>query len=684
MLRYRTSFLLLGAVFTFASIVTAGAEEKSAGDDFVSKSLAREIIGPRQAQAEVADYCESATPEMPTVKTVADWEDYTRRVRSSVFDQVIFRGRAAAWRDAKLRVEWLDTIPGGPGYRIKKLRYEALPGLWIPALLYEPENLTGKVPVVLDVNGHERVGKSADYKQVICINQAKRGMLALNIEWFDMGQFRDGRYRHDLINHIDLCGTSGIATHYLAMTRGIDVLLSLEHADPTRVAVTGLSGGGWQTIFVSAFDTRVTLTDPVAGYSSFRTRARYLSDLGDSEQTPNDLATVTDYAIMTAMMAPRATLLTFNATDNCCFASGHALPPLLKAATPIFELYGKPEKLRSHINTDPGTHNYLVDNRQAFYRMAGDSFYPGDSHFDAKEIPSDSEVKKDEELLVPLPQDNATLTSLALGLSEHTPKLSDLPREKDKAKAWQESHREKLREIVRAKRYKTQAERKSESEEGGIKAVFWRLKIGEWSVPAVELSKGSPAQSTILLADAGRSALAAEAAARLKAEANVRLLLLDPFYIGESKIAERDYLYALLLAAIGDRPLGLQASQVAAAARWLKQEYGGGSISLVADGPRTSVMALVAGALEEQAISSVSVKGSYGSLRELIEAKTVYNSSPELFCFGLLKDFDVSTLAALVAPRPVSFASQTERLKGAIAGLDDWSQLLGAGQAPKP
>ena len=66
------------------------------------------------------------------------------------------------------------------GYRIKKLRYEALPGLWIPALLYEPEKLKGRVPVVLNVNGHDSKGKAAPYKQIRCINLAKRGMLALN------------------------------------------------------------------------------------------------------------------------------------------------------------------------------------------------------------------------------------------------------------------------------------------------------------------------------------------------------------------------------------------------------------------------------------------------------------------------------------------------------------------------
>ena len=117
-------------------------------------------------------------------------------------------------------------------------------------------------------------------------------MLALNLEWFGMGQFRDGGYRHGQINQIDLCGAGGVATHYLAMTRGLDVLLALEHADPERVAVTGLSGGGWQTIFISALDPRVKLSNPVAGYSSFLTRVRHFSDLGDSEQTPCDMATV--------------------------------------------------------------------------------------------------------------------------------------------------------------------------------------------------------------------------------------------------------------------------------------------------------------------------------------------------------------------------------------------------------
>ena len=72
----------------------------------------------------------------------------------------------------------------------------------------------------------------ADYKQARCINLAKRGMLALNVDWIGMGQLRSPENAHALLNHLDLCGTSGLAVFYLLQTRGVDVLLAHEHVDP--------------------------------------------------------------------------------------------------------------------------------------------------------------------------------------------------------------------------------------------------------------------------------------------------------------------------------------------------------------------------------------------------------------------------------------------------------------------
>ncbi len=112
-------------------------------------------------------------------------------------------------------------------------------------------------------------------------------MLALNVEWFGMGQLRTAGFAHGRMNQLDLCGASGLAPFYLAMSRALDAGVSHEHADPKRVAVAGLSGGGWQTILISSLDERVTLANPVAGYGSFHTNIAF-DDMGDSEQAPTD------------------------------------------------------------------------------------------------------------------------------------------------------------------------------------------------------------------------------------------------------------------------------------------------------------------------------------------------------------------------------------------------------------
>ncbi|HEY2950951.1 MAG TPA: hypothetical protein VGK40_00125, partial [Verrucomicrobiae bacterium] len=503
---------------------------------------------------------------------------------------------------------------------------------------------------------------------------------ALNPEWIGMGQLNGKDYQHDKMNQLDLCGTSGVSPFYQAMARGLDVLLAHKYADPNRVAVSGLSGGGWQTIFVSSLDTRVTLCNPVAGYSSLRTRARFLEDLGDSEQTPCDLGDVTDYALLTALLAPRPALLTFNARDNCCFAADHALQPLLDAATPIYKLYGKEHAIRAHVNYDPGDHNYGPDNRQAFYRMLGDFFYPAESAFNAIEIPCENEVKAHTNLLVQIPANNATFNSLALALSRDLPRQPKLPAKKAAAEKWQQVNRSKLRQVTRARHSQAVAERMGTDEKDGTQATFWRIKVDDaWTVPAVELARGEPGETVILVADGGRAGAAAEAE-RLLASGK-RVLAVDPFYFGESKIRSHDSLFALLLAAVGERPLGLQAGQLAAIARWSKARFPDGPVLILALGPRSSTFTLVAAALEEKAIAGIELRGMLGSLKEVVEQNWGVDQKPEMFCFGLLEAFDIKHLIALVAPRPVRVPAASDRARSELKDLNAFCSTLG-GESP--
>jgi hypothetical protein len=641
--------------------------------------LSREVIGPRQSLLDTQEYVERRLPRIPKPATVAEWEATAKQIRADVLEKVVYRGEAAKWRDRPTVFEVTGTAPGGPGYRVRKLRYEVVPGLWAPALLYEPEKPAGKIPVHLAVNGHDRNGKAADYKQMRCINLAKRGVASLNVEWLNMGQLNVPGNVHYKLNQIDLCGTSGLAVFYLAMKRGLDILLQQPYADPARVAVSGLSGGGWQTIWISALDERVTFSNPVAGYSGNRTRIRHLTDLGDSEQTPCDFATVADYEHLTALRAPRPTLLTYNRKDNCCFASGHALPPLLEAAGPVFALYGKAGALRSHVNDVPGDHNFGQDNRQALYRAVGDFFFPGTPGYSAEEIPGKDEVRSRDELAVPLPENNATLHSLALDLARSLPRDPSLPADAAAVAA----RRAKLAEVVRAgPELAPSAASVGTASAGDTKVSLWKLKVGsEWTLPAVELTRGTPKGTTVLLHDGGRKA-AGPVVERLLA-AGQRVVAVDVLTFGESKLGDsRDFLFMLQIATVGGRPLGVQARQAAAAARWAAEK--GGPVTLAAVGPRTSLVALVAASLDEKAIAGLDLENPVGSLKEYLERDDTVDKVHEVFCFGLLQAFDVPQIAALAAPRPVALRAASERVKKEWAPLAAHWKTLGSDDGPKP
>jgi hypothetical protein len=123
------------------------------------------------------------------------------------------------------------------------------------------------------------------------------------------------------------------------------------------------------------------------------------------------------------------------------------------------------------------------------------------------------------------------------------------------------------------------------------------------------------------------------------------VIAIDPFYFGESRLPERDYLFAILAACVGERPLGVQAGQVISIARLLKEDRPAGPRpSLFADGPRTSTIALVAASLEWDDIDKVTCRKPLASFEQLIERGTDVSESPELFCFGLLEQFDIVTL----------------------------------------
>lgn len=638
----------------------------------LSQSLSEPILSTHQTYEELQAFLLARIPRfrLPATDT---WEAEAEQLRQRVLDEVVFRGVPENWRTGTPDVVWGDVIKTRKRYVIRKLRYQALPGLWIPALLYEPTQLRGRVPVVLNVNGHVGPpGKAISYKQIRCVNLAKQGILALNPEWLNFGELQGIGYQHNRASYLDLCGVAGVAVFFLAMQRGLDVLLTHEHADSERAAVTGLSGGGWQTILLSALDTRVRLAVPVAGYIGLDVRVKHREDIGDIEQNPADLVTIADYPVLTAMLAPRPTLLIYNQIDDCCFQTERARPSVYEPVQPLYEALGKADAFQFHNNTDPGTHNYELDNRQQFYRFFSRHFLPSGARID-DEVPSDDEVRTEAELTVGLPPDNADFITLATDLARTLPRNRWPLGDHHTVRAWQQTGRERLRELLRYEPLDATASLAGEQSDGGRRVVRCTLRLGDtWTLPAVELRETAAPRGLVLVtADGGRATAAPIVADALKR--GMRVIVVDLVLNGECRTqATPIHQFAMVASAAGLRLLGVQTAQLVAAGRWAARHAGVDGVTVVGIGRVSSVVALAAGAVDETLIQRVVTVEAPVSLKLLIEDRVPYEECPSLYCFGLLEAFDIRELIGLIAPRPVEMI----RPAGAPARIDAELMLL--------
>jgi dienelactone hydrolase len=617
----------------------------------VGNVLGEEILSPNVSLFQLKQYLLKRIVPPSSPSSASQWNNEAKQLRERLL-AVVFHGWPKEWVTAPPKFEDLGLVESGKGYRVRKLRYEIVPGFQSAAILYEPENLTDKVPAILNVNGHVGApGKSVEYKQKRCINFAKRGIMALNLEWLSFGELSGKENEHWFGAHLDLVGTHEQGLFVLAMRKGLDYLYEHPKVDRSRLGVTGLSGGGWQTITLSSLDERVTAAAPVAGFSSLiqRIEARWFGDLGDVEQAGTDLFDGQDYTHLEALVAPRPMLLVYNAEDDCCFRAPLVKPLTLDALKPIYRLYGKEESLSWHENRDPGTHNYQLDNRLQAYRFFSKQF---NLPVIEAEIPSDAEVKSYEELVVGLPPDNLTILGLARKLATSIAR-PPVPEEAGARRRWADEKRSDLKKLVRYKavqvdRAWTLANTKNKGVE--TKSYLFSMNNG-LSANAVWL-KGiaSPdyAPVTLILHDQGKKAASADVSDRLNRGEQV--LATDLLFTGDSwtKIDASDY--EQILHGIGDRPIGMEAAQLIEVARWIKDRSRATRLRLESTGIRNQVATLIAAALQPELFSEVVIRDGMPSLSYLLEKPVEFSQAADLFCLDLYKEFDLDRIEAVAAP----------------------------------
>lgn len=406
------------------------------------------------------------------------------------------------------------------GYAVEKVVLQPLLGFFLAGNLYTPLHRGPRAAAVLIAHGHWKHGRAhqaEDYSvPALAANLARQGFVAFA---HDMVGYNDTRQlRHDFGDSAEerRWAFSPLGLQLWNCIRALDFLQSLPEVDPRRLAVTGASGGGTQTILLAAVEDRIRVSVPVDMVS-----ANFQGD--DACEMAPGLRIGTNNVEIAALVAPRPMMLVSSTKDWTKHTPDEEFP----AIRSIYHLYGAQDRVTLHHVDAP--HNYNHASRAGVYAFLH-------RHLRAR-MPG---VDKMQERPTQLPPEALLLDEPIKPGSAVGGQVAGGPKEifeqwKTMAQLQvQELPRETLREALRAT-IGAQWPRHVTSYNVGNRQVLERDGAGE-RIPARWLN-GPGEGTTVVATRSGAESGAALKLAGLWLSRSSRLLLIDVYQTGQAVTA---------------------------------------------------------------------------------------------------------------------------------------------------
>ncbi len=238
-------------------------------------------------------------------------------------------------------------------YSVENVALEVLPGVFTMGNVYKPLK-PKRCPVIINPIGHFPDDHYYPDIQRRCAMQASMGAIVVSYNLFGWGesmlQFDYAWHRTDMAQTIQT----------LNAIRWIDYLTALPEADPSRVGITGASGGGSQSMMVTAIDDRITCCVPVVMTSSW-----FVGGCPCESGRPVHLCGGgTNNAEVAAMCAPRPLLIVSDGKDWTSEVPWLEYPFIQR----IYGFYNSLGKVENAHFAEEG-HDYGPSKRQVAYRF---------------------------------------------------------------------------------------------------------------------------------------------------------------------------------------------------------------------------------------------------------------------------------------------------------------------------
>ena len=203
-------------------------------------------------------------------------------------------------------------------YVLENVIFESRPGFPVSANLYRSKQaVTGrKAAIVCPIGHYISQGKAVADVQSRCIKLARLGFVVLTYDAIGQGERMSlGNIHHEAGYALLPLGETIAGWMVWDSMRAIDYLLTLPDVDPERIGVTGNSGGGLNTLFTAALDSRVRAA-VVVGYTfEFNNWLKYGGAHCTCTQLPGLFRSM-EWFEVAGLIAPRALLMLQGGNDH--------------------------------------------------------------------------------------------------------------------------------------------------------------------------------------------------------------------------------------------------------------------------------------------------------------------------------------------------------------------------------
>ena len=307
--------------------------------------------------------------EKAELTSIPAFEEHRKRVR----DHFMISIGGLPEERTPLNVQCTGRLDRGT-FTIEKLIYESLPQFYVTAALYVPKGITAPQPAVVFVHGHSDLGKSYPTYQAVCVDLAANGFVVLAVDPPGQGerfQYFDPEKGERIIGGCTTehtyaglqftLGGASIGRHFIwDVMRGIDYLETRPEVDPTRIGLTGNSGGGTQSCLLLMSESRFAAAVPCTFVMTLESYMK-TGQAQDSEQiVPGCFVNGPDHDDYITAMAPKPVLVGAAAYDY--FPIEGAIEAVDRAKR-IYALYGAEDRV--DIAVAPTRHAYSPQLRQA-------------------------------------------------------------------------------------------------------------------------------------------------------------------------------------------------------------------------------------------------------------------------------------------------------------------------------